>query len=73
MVKPPSELAVRARGLRLSLLGVEEEEASSESDSGTGSKCSFLRAQEQRPPWLQQQLSAVLMIRNCCCDASYIQ
>ena len=63
IVSPPS---VCARGLRTSGVGTETDAASSESDSGTGSKCSFLIEQEQRPPWLQQQISATSMIRNCC-------
>jgi hypothetical protein len=45
------------------LMGVEEDEVSSESDSGTGSKCSFFRAQVQRAPWLQQQ-SVILLVRK---------
>lgn len=65
-VRPDSDWAVCARGL----LATERGRASSESDSGTGSRCSFLMAQEHRAPWLQQQLSATLMIRNCCCVAS---
>jgi len=59
IVRLDSDCAVSARGLP-----VEMDDASSESDSGTGSRCSFFRAQEQRPPWLQQQLSATLRIRT---------
>lgn len=69
-VNPVSDVDVTARGLSGSLVVTAEEDASSESDSGTGSKCSFFRAQEQRPPWPQQQSSAILGIRNCCCHTS---
>lgn len=60
-VKPlPSDCTVRARDLRLfSTAGVDEAEASSESDSGTGSRCSFFKEQVHRRPWLQQHESAM--------------
>jgi len=66
-MSPQSDGDVSARGLGIS---VTHGSSSLESDSGTGSRCSFLRAQVQRDPWLQQQSSATLMIRNCCCYAS---
>jgi hypothetical protein len=72
MVRPVSDWAVSARGLRRPVLGADDDEASSESDSGTGSRCSFFSAQEQRAPWLQQQLSAILVIRNCCCYTCHV-
>lgn len=57
IVNALSEGEVTARGRRNSAL---IEDVSSESDSGTGSRCSFFKAQEQRPPWLQQHSSAIL-------------
>lgn len=65
IVSPFSDCAVNARGRDVALVGTAGGDASSESNSGTGSRWSFLRAQEQRPPWLQQHLSAGSKIRHC--------
>jgi hypothetical protein len=60
VVRPDSDWAVSARGL----LRPETDEGSSESDSRTGSRCSFLRAQEHLVPWVHPQFSATSRIRR---------